>query len=65
MCFFLVTAIVLLHFGIVNLQHQGAPTDIRALFRLGLGDANFSTLVNFLPQDHVSIVPVVRYLERR
>ncbi len=42
-------AVILLHFGIRTLQVEGAPTGLSSLFRLGLGNVNFNTLVNFLP----------------
>ena len=51
-------AIILLHFGIRTLQVEGAPTDLRSLLRLGLGNVNFNTLVNFLPHDSVSVTQI-------
>ena len=53
-------AVILLHFGIRTLQVEGAQTDLRSLLRLGLGNVNFNTLVNFLPHAPVSAVPFIR-----
>lgn len=47
-------AVVLLHVGIRTLQVEGAPTGLKSLLRLGLGNVNFNTLVNFLPHAPVS-----------
>lgn len=42
-------AVFLLRFGNCTLQVEGALTDLMSSFRLGLGNVDFNTLVNFLP----------------
>lgn len=44
---------ILLHRGIRELQIEGAPTGLKSLLHLGLGQVNFNTLVGFLPHDPV------------
>lgn len=51
-------AIILLHFDIRTLQVEGAPTDLRSLLHLGLGNVNINALVNFLPNDPVSATQI-------
>ena len=46
-------AVILFHFGIRQLQVEGAPTGLKSLCRLGLGIADFNALVNFLPHTPV------------
>ena len=46
-------AVIFLCMGIRTLQVEGAPTGLGSLFRLGLGNVNFNTLVNFLPHTPV------------
>lgn len=53
----LLATVVLLRFGVLTLQHEGAPTDVVSLFKLGLGKANFDTTVNFLPYGPVRDFP--------
>ena len=49
---FLVAGIEL-HNGIRELQVAGAPTGLKSLLHLGLGQVNFNTLVGFLPHSPV------------
>ena len=51
-------AIILLRVGIRTLQVEGAPTDLKSLLRLGLGNVNFNTLVNFLPHTPVGATQI-------
>lgn len=42
-----------LRLGMLTLQDEGARTDVRSLFSLGLGSVSFFALVNILPYDPV------------
>lgn len=42
--------------GLLTLKHKNTSIGLKTLFRLGLGELNFFTLVDFMPRASVSLI---------
>ena len=48
--------VVFLVLGLLTLKHENTSTGLKTIFRLGLGELSFFTLVNFIPRAPVSLI---------